>query len=113
IDSLLGAAGLPDIGQLFPDTDPCYKDISSLRLLSDVLVRIRSKGLRVGNLDAVVVSEEVRVAPWLGQIRGRLGTELELSSDRLSVKGKTTEGLGFVGRGEGIAAFAVVTLVEA
>ena len=110
-DALLGALALGDLGQHFPDTDPRYRGISSLRLLSEVLARVRSHGGRVVNVDATVVAESPRLAGSLEPIRTRLAETLELALDRVSVKAKRAEGLGALGRHEGIAAMAVA-LVE-
>lgn len=109
-DALLGAMGAGDIGQHFPDTDPQYAGISSLALLARVGALMRQAGWELENVDAVMIAEAPRIAARLPEMRaalaGALGTELE----RVSVKGKTTEGLGFTGRGEGIASQAMVLL---
>jgi 2-C-methyl-D-erythritol 2,4-cyclodiphosphate synthase len=110
-DALLGALGLGDLGQHFPDSDPRYAGISSLRLLADVLDRVRARGGRVVNVDATLVAEGPRLAGWLEAMRGRLAATLGLATDRVSVKAKRAEGLGALGRHEGIAAVAVA-LVE-
>jgi 2-C-methyl-D-erythritol 2,4-cyclodiphosphate synthase len=110
-DALLGALALGDLGQHFPDTDPRYRGISSLRLLGEVLARVRSHGGRVVNVDATVVAESPRLAGSLEPIRARLAETLELALDRVSVKAKRAERLGALGRHEGIAAMAVA-LVE-
>jgi 2-C-methyl-D-erythritol 2,4-cyclodiphosphate synthase len=111
-DALLGALALGDLGQHFPDSDPRYRGISSLRLLALVGEKVRARGGRVVNVDATVVADSPRLAGWLEAMRVRLAETLELASDRVSVKAKRAEGLGALGRQEGIAALAVA-LVEA
>ena len=111
-DALLGAAGLPDIGQLFPDTDPEWKSASSLRLLEEAASRVRGAGYRVINLDLVLVAEEPRLVPHLPAIRKNLARALQCSEDRIGVKGKRGEGIGFAGRREGMAAQAVALLAR-
>jgi 2-C-methyl-D-erythritol 2,4-cyclodiphosphate synthase len=111
MDALLGAAGMDDIGSLFPDTDPAYEGADSVVLLGLVIRRLRDQGWRPVNVDAVVVCEEPKVAPHRLAIRQRLAAAMELEMERITVRGTTTEGLGFTGKGEGIAAQAVA-LVE-
>lgn len=110
IDALLGAAGAGDIGQHFPDTDEKYRGISSLELLGSVRKLLHSEGYSPVNVDAVVVLEEPKLAPYRNQMVSRLAEALEVSEDCVSIKATTTEGLGFTGRGEGIAAQAVVLI---
>jgi 2-C-methyl-D-erythritol 2,4-cyclodiphosphate synthase len=112
IDALLGAAGLGDIGEYFPDTDERYRDADSLELLDNVVARVRSAGLRVVNLDCTVVMERPKLGPHRQEIRERLAQVLGLEVKRVNVKATTGEGIGFVGRGEGVAALAVVSLDE-
>jgi 2-C-methyl-D-erythritol 2,4-cyclodiphosphate synthase len=109
-DALLGAAGLGDIGRAYPDSDPRYRDADSRALLSEVVQRIRGQGWRVGNLDCVVIAEQPRIAPYVDAIRSSIAQLLNTEPARVNVKGKTTERLGFIGRGEAIAASAVVLL---
>jgi 2-C-methyl-D-erythritol 2,4-cyclodiphosphate synthase len=111
-DALLGAANLGDLGSHFPDSDPQYKGISSLRLLEHIDALIREKGFAVGNLDVTVVAQAPRLAPFRPQMQAALASTLRLSPDRISIKATTTEGLGFSGRREGIAAYAVVLLFK-
>jgi 2-C-methyl-D-erythritol 2,4-cyclodiphosphate synthase len=111
IDALLGAAGERDIGQNFPDDDPQYKDVRSVRLLVEVMDRIKKKGFRILSLDSVVVAEEPRLSPHVPEMKNVLCPILGLSLDRLGIKAKTNEGLGLIGRGQAIACWAVV-LVE-
>ncbi len=110
IDALLGAADLEDIGTLFPDSDPQFKGADSLELLALVAERLDSEGWALVNVDAVVVCEEPRIAPYRAAMRGRLAEALQVGSERVTLWGTTTESLGFVGRGEGIAAQAVALL---
>lgn len=109
-DALLGAAGLEDIGHYFPDTDAAFKDASSLRLLGEVRDMLARGGCRIGNVDAVVMAEQPRIAPYRQRIRESLAGALEISAADVSVRGTTTEGMGFTGRGEGIAAMATCLL---
>ena len=110
MDALLGAAGERDIGVQFPDSDPAYRDISSLVLLEKVMVLVKKKGFKVINADCVIVAQEPQLSPYLDEMRGHLASSLEIKEDRVSVKATTTEGMGFTGRGEGIAAMANVLL---
>ena len=107
IDALLGAAGLGDIGQHFPDTDPRFKDADSLQLLAEVLARVDQAGLRPVHVDATVMLERPKLAPHRQAIATALGRVLGCS---LNLKATTGEGMGFVGRQEGVAAMAVATL---
>jgi 2-C-methyl-D-erythritol 2,4-cyclodiphosphate synthase len=109
-DALLGALGLGDIGTHFPNTDPVYKDISSLVLLERVGRMVEEAGWRVGNLDATVVAERPLLSQYIPAMRSRIATALSLDTGVVSVKATTSEGLGFVGRQEGIAAYAVALL---
>jgi 2-C-methyl-D-erythritol 2,4-cyclodiphosphate synthase len=110
IDALLGAAALGDIGQHFPDTDPRFKDADSLELLRTVVVYLDERGWEIGNVDATVVLERPKLAPYRDAIRAALAGALGLHEDAVNVKATTGEGMGFVGRGEGAAALAVATL---
>jgi 2-C-methyl-D-erythritol 2,4-cyclodiphosphate synthase len=110
MDALLGAAGLGDIGDLFPDTDPAYAGISSIELLRRVSTRVREAGWQVANVDVTLVCERPRLASYRLPMRQALASALGLAGDVVSVKATTTEGMGFEGRGEGIAALAVCLL---
>jgi len=110
IDALLGAAGLGDIGQHFPDTDPRFEDADSIQLLRAVVVHLGDRGFAIGNVDATVVLERPRLAPYRDAIRDSLTAALGLASGDVNVKATTGERMGFVGRGEGAAALAVATL---
>lgn len=112
MDALLGAAGLGDIGNLFPDTDPAYKGISSLLLLESVMEHIAGLHLKVEYLDAVIIAQGPKMKEYLSAMRSRLAETMNIDASRINIKATTTEGLGFVGREEGIAAQAVVILKE-
>ncbi|MCM8901530.1 2-C-methyl-D-erythritol 2,4-cyclodiphosphate synthase [Caldicoprobacter algeriensis] len=110
MDALLGAAAMGDIGKLFPDTDERYRGISSLVLLRSVGELIAQRSYRIENIDSVVVAQRPRIAPYIEQMRENIARELNIQPDRVSVKATTTEGLGFIGAGDGIAAYAVALL---
>ena len=110
IDAILGALALGDIGQHFPDTDIRYKNISSLALLKDVLAMMQNKNWKLVNADITLVAQAPKLSPYILQIRESLSAELEVDADQISVKATTSEGLGFTGRQEGIAAYATVLL---
>jgi len=110
MDALLGAAGLGDIGDLFPDTDPAYAGISSIELLRRVGARLGEGGWLVANVDVTLVCQRPRLAGYRPAMREELAGALGLAGDAVSVKATTTEGMGFEGRGEGIAAHAVCLL---
>jgi 2-C-methyl-D-erythritol 2,4-cyclodiphosphate synthase len=111
-DALLGAAGLGDIGQHFPDSDARYKGIDSRKLLREVARLIESRGLKVVNVDATVIAQAPRLSPHVAAMRANLASDLGVAADSVNIKAKTTEKLGFVGRGEGIAAEAVALLTD-
>ena len=106
-DALIGAAALGDIGRHFPDTDPRWKGASSLDLLRRAVEMVGAQGLAVGNVDATVIVERPKLAPYIDQMRANLADVLGVSIDRVSIKGKTNEGLGELGRGEAIAVHAI------
>lgn len=112
IDALLGAAGLKDIGNQFPPDDPRYKDISSLTLLDEVNELLKTKGLKIGNIDAIVVAQQPKLSSFIDDMRECLGRTLGIALDKVMVKATTTDGLGFAGRGEGMAAYAVALVEE-
>lgn len=112
MDAILGALGKKDIGYHFPDTDVQYKGISSLKLLAHVWELMSEAGYRLGNLDTVILAQAPRVAPYIDQMVVNIAQILHASPQEVNVKATTTEKLGFVGRGEGIAAEAVVLLVR-
>lgn len=109
-DALLGAAGLGDIGRHFPDTDAAYAGMDSRILLRRVNEQVRQVGWRLGNLDATLVCQQPRLAPHIPRMVANIAQDLAVASQRVNVKATTTEHLGFTGRSEGIAAFAVVLL---
>jgi 2-C-methyl-D-erythritol 2,4-cyclodiphosphate synthase (EC 4.6.1.12) len=110
IDALLGAAGLGDIGAMFPDTDERYRGADSMRLLDAAWARVRAEGWRLGNLDCTVIAQQPKIAPYVDAMRTALAAALGVEKGAVSVKGKTTEKLGFTGRGEGIAAMVSALL---
>lgn len=110
-DALLGAAGLGDIGMHFPPGDPAFRDIDSRILLRKTMAMIGEEGCRLVNADLTVVAQEPRLGPHIASMREVISADLQVSAGRINIKATTTERLGFTGRGEGIAAFAVV-LVE-
>lgn len=112
IDALLGALAKGDIGRHFPDTDPAYKDMQSLRMLEKVLGWVREDGYQVNNLDATIVAQRPKLAPYIPDIQARLSQTLQAPVSQISVKAKTSEGMGFCGREEGMEAFAVVSLIK-
>jgi 2-C-methyl-D-erythritol 2,4-cyclodiphosphate synthase len=110
IDALLGAAALGDIGQHFPDTDERWRGADSMALLRGVVALLEERGLRVTHVDSTVVMERPKVGPHRDAIRAALADALGVTGDQVNVKASTGEGMGFVGRGEGVAALAVATL---
>ena len=112
-DAVLGAAGLGDIGRLFPDDDPAYEGADSLALLKEVVARARATGYAVGNVDVVVVCEAPRLASHGALMALNLARALRVTTAQVSVKATTTEGMGYEGRAEGISATAVCLLIQA
>ena len=110
MDALLGAAGMGDIGELFPDTDEAYRGASSVELLAQVVERLAWEGWAVENADLVVVCERPRLAPYRQAMREKLAAVLGVGPDAVGLKGTTSEGMGWEGRGEGISATAVCLL---
>lgn len=109
-DALLGAAALGDIGKHFPDTDPQYKGISSIILLTNVGKLLKEKGYTVGNIDSTIVAQRPKLAPYIQQMRQAMADALNIDVEQVSVKATTTERLGFEGREEGISAQAIALL---
>jgi len=112
-DALLGAANLRDIGFHFPDTDPQYKGIDSKKLLAEVMRILREKGYEVGNIDSTICLERPKVNPHIPAMRTTLAEVMGVDEDDISIKATTTEKLGFVGRQEGVAAYATVLITKA
>jgi 2-C-methyl-D-erythritol 2,4-cyclodiphosphate synthase len=112
IDALLGAAGLGDIGEHFPDTDERWAGADSIALLRSVVALVGKRGLAVAHVDATVVMERPKLGPHKAAIRGSLAAALGVGAERVNVKATTGEGMGFVGRGEGVAALAVATVAR-
>lgn len=110
MDAILGAAALGDIGQHFPPDDEQYRDISSIILLQRVMGLATAKQFAVNNVDVVVVAEQPKILPYVPAMRSAIAQTVGIPVESVSIKGKTTEGLGFTGRGEGIAAYATVAL---
>ena len=109
-DALLGAAGEGDIGLHFPDSDPEYKGISSMKLLVHVYELLKSKGFEIVNIDASIICQRPRLRPYIEEMVANIAGALHISEGRVNVKATTTEGLGFAGRGEGIASYSIVML---
>jgi 2-C-methyl-D-erythritol 2,4-cyclodiphosphate synthase len=112
IDSLLGAAGLGDIGQRYPPDDPAYAGADSRRLLAEVIAAVEGAGYRPGSVDATVIAERPKLGPHLPQMREAIAEAVGLDAARVNVKATTNEGIGAIGRGEGIAAIAVALVSE-
>ncbi len=112
-DALLGAAGLGDIGEHFPDTDPDCRDISSVRtILGSIAEMLRKNNFRIVNADCTIVAERPKISGYKSRIRENIASALSVDIERVNIKATTTEGLGFTGRGEGIAAYAAVNLIK-
>jgi 2-C-methyl-D-erythritol 2,4-cyclodiphosphate synthase len=109
-DALLGAAGLGDIGQHYPDTDSEFRNVDSRKLLRDVAKKLAQQKLRVVNIDATIIAQEPRLSPHMARMIGNIATDLGITPAMVNIKATTTEGLGFLGRVEGIAAQAVALL---
>ena len=110
MDALLGAAALGDIGRHFPDTDPAYAGADSLKLLDRVVELLEEKGYRVGNVDATILAQRPKLAPYIPQMRDNLAARMKVEPEQVNVKATTEEKLGFTGAEEGIAAHAVALL---
>ncbi|MFC1900075.1 2-C-methyl-D-erythritol 2,4-cyclodiphosphate synthase [Chloroflexota bacterium] len=111
IDALLGAAALGDIGKHFPPGEPEYKDISSLKMLEKTLPLLKDNGWQIGNIDATVVAEQPKLSDYIDKIREQISRTLEIDTDQVSIKASTNNGLGYIGSGEGIAAYAVALIL--
>src|SRR5213075_1783474 len=111
-DAILGAAGLGDIGRMFPNDDPQWKNASSIELLNKAFLKVAAAGFHFVHADVTVIVEKPRLAPHLDAMQERLAQALRAGAGHVSVKAKTNEGMGWIGRGEGIAVMAVATLME-
>ena len=112
MDAILGALAKGDIGQHFPDSDPAYKNIDSLVLLARVMELVKQAQSRINNVDVTVLAQKPKLMPYIAEMRRKLAEVMEIGPENVNIKATTTEGLGFVGREEGIAAYAVVSLLE-
>ena len=112
MDALLGAAAMGDIGQHFPDNDPQYEGISSLLLLEKTAALLAEAGWAVGNIDATIIAQKPKMAPHIEKMRQNIASVLHIGQDRINIKATTEEGLGFTGRGEGIAAQAAALICK-
>lgn len=112
MDALLGAAGLPDIGQHFPPDDEKYRDADSSQLLHEVIKIVKNKGFRILNIDATIMAEKPEVNPFIPDMKKKIGAVLNIAPSQINIKATTTERLGFVGRGEGLAALAVCLITK-
>ncbi|HWK61177.1 MAG TPA: 2-C-methyl-D-erythritol 2,4-cyclodiphosphate synthase [Eoetvoesiella sp.] len=112
-DALLGAAGLGDIGRHFPDTDPAYKDADSRELLRQACRKVMDAGWAVGNIDATIHAQAPRISPYAKAMVANIASDLDVDESQVNIKAKTNEGLGYLGRKEGIAATVVALLVKA
>ena len=112
VDAILGALAIGDIGRHFPDTDPAFKDMQSLRMLEQVLGWVQEAGYQVNNADSTIVAQKPKLAPYIPDIQARLSEILQVPVHHISVKAKTSEGMGFCGREEGMEAYAVVSLLR-
>lgn len=110
IDALLGAASSGDIGSHFPDDDPAYKNADSIKLLEQTRAIVEGKGFSVGNIDVTIITEQPKLAPYITEMRHRVAKAVGIAPDDISIKAKTNEKIGAIGRGEGIAAFSVALL---
>ena len=111
-DAILGAAALGDIGKHFPDTDDAFKGANSRVLLREVVKMVKEKGFAISNADITIIAQKPKMLPYIEKMRENVSSDLEIKTDRVSIKATTTEKLGFEGRGEGISAMAVVLLEE-
>jgi 2-C-methyl-D-erythritol 2,4-cyclodiphosphate synthase len=109
-DALLGAAALGDIGRHYPDSDPKFSDIDSRKLLRDVAAKVKAQGHKIVNVDATIVAEAPRMAPHVARMIGNIAADLDVAPAAINIKATTTDQLGFIGRGEGIAALAVALI---
>lgn len=112
IDAILGALGRGDIGGHFPDTDSTYRDMDSILMLDRIIDLMKSDGYGINNIDSTIVAQRPKMAQFIPDMKERLSAAMDIRPDRINIKATTTEGMGFTGRGEGIEAYAVVSLVN-
>ena len=112
MDAMVGAAGLGDIGKLFPDNDEKYKGISSLSLLKEVGLLLKKRGFKIGNIDATIIAQRPKMAPYISTMQQNIAQQLNIEVGQVNIKATTTEKLGFIGKEEGIASQAVVLLIR-
>lgn len=112
IDALLGASHLGNIGKLFPDTDKNFKDANSIKLLRKVVELLKANNFQIVNVDSTIILEKPKISPWIDKVEKSLSSALEIPLTGISVKPKTNEQMGFIGRGEGVAALAICLLEE-
>ena len=112
IDALLGACGKRDIGVLFPDNDPAYKNISSLVLLKNIGCEVKECGYTIGNIDGIIIAEKPKLSPYIETMKKNIANSLEIKENQINIKATTTEGLGYIGRGEGISSYAVACVYK-
>ncbi|MDR1196357.1 MAG: 2-C-methyl-D-erythritol 2,4-cyclodiphosphate synthase [Endomicrobium sp.] len=110
MDALLGAAGLNDIGHFFPNTDSKYKDISSIKLLETVYKELKKRNFKINNIDITVIAEFPKIYPYIEQMKENISKTIKLNKTRVAIKATTNEKMGFIGRGEGIAAMAAASI---
>ncbi|MCL2485502.1 MAG: 2-C-methyl-D-erythritol 2,4-cyclodiphosphate synthase [Endomicrobia bacterium] len=110
MDALLGAAGLNDIGHFFPNTDPAYKNISSIKLLEIVYKELKKKSFKINNVDMTIIAEAPKIYPHIDQMKENIAKSIKTNKTRIAIKATTNEKMGFIGRGEGIGAMATVSI---
>ena len=113
MDGILGALGKGDIGKHFPDSDPAYKDKDSLLMLQEIMLMVKDEGYIINNIDSTIVAQRPKLSPYIDRMREKLSGVLYVDVSRVNIKATTTEGMGFAGKGEGMAAYSVVSLVKA
>ena len=113
MDGILGALGKGDIGRHFPDSDPAYKDKDSLLMLQEVMRMVKEDGYIINNIDSTIVAQRPKLSPYIDEMREKLSYILNIDFGRINIKATTTEGMGFTGTGEGMAAYSVVSLIKA
>jgi len=112
MDGILGALGRGDIGRHFPDSDPAFKDKDSLLMLQDVMLMVKDDGYAINNIDSTIVAQKPKLSPYIDRMREKLSGILYVDIGRINIKATTTEGMGFAGKGEGMEAYSVVSLIK-